>query len=80
MSCVQFIKIRKEHMLAGVWLVRNPGMLLPLAFPDARHVYLVPAEYVKLIIIKHTGSVVQDFREVLCRWSKTIFFKSNTTN
>lgn len=43
-----------EHVLAGVWLVRIPWMLSPLAFPDARHVHLVPAEDVKLIIIKHT--------------------------
>lgn len=45
-------------------------MLLPLAFPDARHVHLVPAEHVKLIIIEHTGSVVQKIRKILCHWSK----------
>lgn len=49
-------------------------MLLPLAFPDARHVHLVPAEHVELIIIEHTGSVVQDIRKILCHWSKKKLF------
>lgn len=67
-------------MLAGAWLVGIPWMLLPLAFPDARHVHLVPAEHVKLVIIKHTGSVVQDIRKFLGHWPEKInrFLKSIT--
>lgn len=65
-----YIKITTEHLPAGVWLVKIPWTLLPLAFPDARHVHLVPAEHVKLIIIKHTGSVVQHIRKFLCHWSE----------
>lgn len=65
-----FVTIKMQHVLAGVWFVRIARMLLPLAFPDARHVDLVPAEHVKLIIIEHTGSVVQDIRKILCHWSK----------
>lgn len=57
-------------MLAGVWLVKIPRMLLPFALPDARHVHLVPAKHVKLIIIKRTGSVVEDIRKFLCHWSE----------
>ncbi len=41
--------------------------LLP-ALPDAGHVHLVPAEDVKLIIIKHVGSVVQNIWKLLLHW------------
>lgn len=65
-------------MLAGVWCVSIAWMLSPLPFPDARHVHLVPAEHVKLIIVKHTGSVVQDIRKFLFHWPENIkgFLKS----
>lgn len=63
------------YALAGVCFARIARMLSPLAFPDARHVHLVPAEHVKLIIIKHTGSVVQDISKILRHWSENTKIK-----
>lgn len=43
-------------------------MLLPPALPDAGHVHLVPAEDVKLVIVKHVGSDAQNVWKLLLHW------------
>lgn len=40
----------------------------PPALPDAGHVHLVSAEDVKLIVIKHIGSAVQNIWKLLLHW------------
>lgn len=55
--------------------------LLPPALPDAGHVHLVPAEDVKLVIIKHVGSDAQNVRKLLRHWPERTEEerRSNTT-
>lgn len=44
---------------------------LPPALPDAWHVHLVPAENVKLIVIKNVGSVAQNTWKLFLHWPES---------
>lgn len=52
------------------WLGISCGFLPP-ALPDAWHVHLVPAENVKLIVIKNVGSVVQNTWKLFHHWPES---------
>lgn len=45
--------------------MRASSVFSPPALPDAGHVHLVPPEDVKLVIIEHIGSAVQNLWEFL---------------
>ncbi|TNN58190.1 hypothetical protein EYF80_031623 [Liparis tanakae] len=53
---------RTRHM------TRPMAWCSPPALPDARHVHLLTAEHVKLIVVKHVGPDVQNIWNLLLHW------------